>query len=105
MADPLILISPGQQLPPEFFIHTAIPAERAPQRKGAKARSSHDAERPPARYERVLRACPGCDGSGAESVRMAGIWSGWFEKAQDQKPWFLAQLLVVLGISLAHRFC
>ena len=54
--------------------------------------------------KRVLRAPPGREGIGAESVRRAGIWSGWFEKAQDQKSWFLAQLLVVPGIAFAHGF-
>jgi hypothetical protein len=56
------------------------------------------------RQKRVLRAPPGREDIGAESVRGAGIWSGWFEKAQDQKPRFLAQLLVVLGIAFTHRF-
>jgi hypothetical protein len=40
----------------------------------------------------------------APVARRAGIWSSWLEKAQDQKPRFLAQLLVVLGIALAHGF-
>jgi hypothetical protein len=39
MADPLILITPGQQLPPEFFIHTVIPPERALYRKGTGGRT------------------------------------------------------------------
>lgn len=29
MPDPLILIAPGQQLAPEFFVHAAIPPRRA----------------------------------------------------------------------------
>jgi hypothetical protein len=33
IADPLIFITPGQQLAPQFFIHAAIPPRRAPQRK------------------------------------------------------------------------
>src|SRR6266516_2298444 len=36
--------------------------------------------------------------------RTAAIWSAWFEKAQNQESWFLAQLLVVLGIAFAHGF-
>jgi hypothetical protein len=33
IADPLIFITPGQKLPPQLFIHAAIPPRRAPQRK------------------------------------------------------------------------
>ena len=58
----------------------------------------------PLPQKRVLRAPPGREDIGAESVRGAGIWSGWFEKAQDQKPRFPAQLLVVVGIAFTHRF-
>ena len=38
------------------------------------------------------------------SIRGAGIRSGWLEEAHDQKAWFLAQLLVLLGIAFAHCF-
>src|SRR5260221_14498721 len=48
--------------------------------------------------------CPGREGSGAGSARRAGTGSGWLEKAEDQKSWFLAQFLVVLGIAFAHCF-
>jgi hypothetical protein len=33
MADPLIFVTPGQQLPPQLVIHAAIPPRRALQRK------------------------------------------------------------------------
>ena len=33
IADPLIFITPGQKLPPQLFIHAAIPPLRTPQRK------------------------------------------------------------------------
>jgi hypothetical protein len=29
IADPLIFITPGQQVPPQLFIHAAIPPRRA----------------------------------------------------------------------------
>jgi hypothetical protein len=35
IADPLIFITPGQQLPPQLVIHAAIPPRRARQRKTA----------------------------------------------------------------------
>jgi hypothetical protein len=34
LADPLILITPGQQFPPEFFIHPAIPPPPCPAAEG-----------------------------------------------------------------------
>ena len=53
--------------------------------------------------ERSLRALRRrCGGRGAESARSAWIRRGWLENAQDQKSWFLAQSVVVLGITLAH---
>ena len=53
--------------------------------------------------ERSLRALrQRCGGRGAESARSAWIRRGWLENAQDQKSWFLAQSVVVLGITLAH---
>src|SRR5262249_51988730 len=39
-----------------------------------------------------------------QSARRAESRSGWFEKAQDQKTGFLAQLLVIPGITFAHCF-
>ena len=54
--------------------------------------------------ERLAGATREGEGNGPVSARSAGSRSGWLEKAQDQKSWFLAQPLVVLGITFAHRF-
>jgi hypothetical protein len=41
MTDPLILITPGQQFLPEFFIHIAIPPRCDVQRKVVEASQRH----------------------------------------------------------------
>ena len=57
------------------------------------------------RHERAFGwAARESEGSGPESARRAGTQSGWLEKAQDQKSWFLSQFLVVLGKTFPHRF-
>jgi hypothetical protein len=43
-------------------------------------------------------------GSGPGSARRAGIRRGPLEEAQDQKPGFLAQFLIVFAIMFAHCF-
>jgi hypothetical protein len=45
MADPLILIPPGKQLPPEFFIHATIPPRRAAHSEGDRGKIVTPAER------------------------------------------------------------
>src|SRR5215471_5080768 len=55
-------------------------------------------------YERVSRALPGMRREQYRSIRRAGSWPVRFEKTQDQKSWFLAQLLVVLRIAFTHCF-
>jgi len=57
------------------------------------------------RRERAFgRAAQQGEGNRPESARRAGSRPGWLEKAQDQKSWFPAQLLEVLGITFAHCF-
>jgi len=50
--------------------------------------------------ERAVRAC-----DAKAAAQPGGPRSGrWVKKAQDQESWFPAQLLVVLGVAVAHCF-
>ncbi len=92
---------PGQLNIPDGF-DLLLPTDRRPPTRrpvSAQGRSSFSLGR---RHERGFGRLPG-----SAKVRLgvssgAGSRLGRLEKAQDQKSWFLAQFLVVLGMMFAH---